>query len=342
MRLFRGLLVSGLVAAALCGCEGSDFAGGGETGSENAEETAASGLRIVSMDESAGALRVEWRNDGNLITYEFRLGPPLASPPSAEELALNPELASHEVDARVLDSEGRVFHVRRGGDALIEPSWDAPLDEGFDLDQRARDFGQLVEAIDAFRSLSVPSALEDLRITGISIGIGHSATQEKPDLGSEIDPGDLPGTLKPESNLASGPSSLTQWDFIVRKKNQIAGIIGHHSAILLRAWSSSSVVATFASCNHGTCADQTDKMSTHCVMPGFLADDGTNTRFFHKSGCSTAYDPDSTAVIGGAHNCNDDSEIQIKAIYSDQSQCTTCGSCNSLGLHNYAPGCARP
>jgi hypothetical protein len=76
-------------------------------------------------------------------------------------------------------------------------------------------------------------------------------------------------------------------------------------------------------------------MAVHCVMPGFRTDDGTHSRYFYSDGCTTSYNV--TSVWG--HNCNDDSELQGRAIWHDSPQSTSGGSCNSIGPHNWAPGC---
>jgi hypothetical protein len=140
-----------------------------------------------------------------------------------------------------------------------------------------------------------------------------------------------------QAAVAWGPSSVVKWDFIVRKKCFPSCPVGNHSAVTLRGWSSSnSIVFTAHSCNHGTCASDTSVMGVHCVMPGFRTDDGTHSRYFYPEGCSTSYNV--TSVWG--HNCNDDSELQGRAIWYDSAQSTSGGSCNSAGAHNWAPGCS--
>ena len=58
-----------------------------------------------------------------------------------------------------------------------------------------------------------------------------------------------------------------------------------------------------------------------------------------QGGCTTIEEWDSTNALHGSHNCNDDSELQVKAIHADSAQCRDCGSCHSFGLHNFAPDC---
>jgi hypothetical protein len=71
-------------------------------------------------------------------------------------------------------------------------------------------------------------------------------------------------------------------------------------------------------------------------MPGFRPDDGTHSRFFYVDGCTTPYAWNSGH---GHHNCNDDTELQGRAIWHDTSQSTTGGSCGARGAHYLAPGC---
>ncbi|HWU87075.1 MAG TPA: hypothetical protein VN253_07360 [Kofleriaceae bacterium] len=244
---------------------------------------------------------------------------------------MNPDLPTHEVDVRVLDADGRPFVTQMGGHAFIDETWALPSVEGFDEERRQQDFELVANAAAAFRTLELPPSLEQFRRTGIQIGLGAGADHGKP----EVIEG-KPEAGSPQGVVAWGPSSVVKWDFVVRKKCFPACAIGNHSAVTLRGWSSDSrIVFQAHSCNHGTCASDTSVMAVHCVMPGFRADDGTHSRFFYPNGCTTSYNV--TSVWG--HNCNDDSELQGRAIWYDSPQSTSGGSCNSAGPHDWAPGC---
>jgi hypothetical protein len=152
------------------------------------------------------------------------------------------------------------------------------------------------------------------------------------------------GALAPQG-LEFGGSAVVNWDYQIRNKGVALGL-GDHTAVLLRGWSSSTnVVLTAASCNHGACAGASS-MNTHCTMSGFRTDDGTHTRYFYSEpsgstsqvsgGCSTEYGWDSGK---NQHNCNDDAELQRDAIYNDSWQSTTAGPCSTRGFHNWSPGC---
>jgi hypothetical protein len=330
----RSLKVLLAVQLGLVGCDAAGVdsmgpdAGGGVASGER--------LTVLEQDEGAGELVLRFEKNDDVITYDMRLGRKMAMPPTSEEMAKDPEQPVYETDVRVLDADGQPFLLQLGGDGFIDAGWKMPAVKDFDEGRRLRAFSMLRDAVPALRRLKMLPGLEQLRLAAIRIGLNVQTVPEKPDLT------DASGSYL-QGPVEWGPASVVKWDFLVRKKNQGAGIVGHHSAVLLRGWSASTnVVFQVASCNHGTCADVVDKMSTHCVMPGFLADDGTHSRYFYWSACTTDFDWDSTSALGGAHNCNDDSELQIRAIYDDAPQCTTCGSCSALGFHNYAPGCNRP
>ncbi|AUX44443.1 hypothetical protein SOCE26_059070 [Sorangium cellulosum] len=320
-----------------------------EPGDDAAESVAGERLDVVEVDEAAGKLVVKFEKDGRTITYDMRLGPKMEIPPSAEELAANPELPSYQVDAQVRDANGQIFQMRMGGDSFIDSSWAMPHVEGFDEAGRVKDIQLMRAAVPAFRKLKVPESLDQLRLTGIDIGLGVEEVPEKPGLtnAAPADPTTIEGTLSPQVNVVSGGSSVVKWDYRIRNKS-LAGGLGNHTGVNLRGWTASSIVFNADSCNHGSCASSGD-MGTHCTMSGFRTDDGTHTRFFYSEtststgssngGCTTHYDWDSTSVNGGGHNCNDDAELQANAIYHDSAQSTTGGSCSALGFHNWSPGC---
>jgi len=313
-------LVAGACAA--FGCAAEDEHAGAASGA----------LSVVERDDAAGALALGYQEGERTIRYEMRLGPAMETPPSAEDLAINPDLPTHEVDVRVLDADGKPFVTQMGGHAFIDPSWGTPIVEDFDEAGRRKDFELLAHAAAAFRALDVPARLEQFRRTGIQIGAGTSADPDKPELADRKS-----GLDSTQGAIAWGPSSVVKWDFVVRKKPFGCCGVGDHSAVTLRGWSSSnSIVFQAYSCNHGTCASDTSVMGVHCVMSGFKTDDGTHSRYFYPEGCSTSYNV--TSVWG--HNCNDDSELQGRAIWYDSPQSTSGGSCNSVGPHNWAPGCS--
>lgn len=310
------VVAGGASAAVLAGCELGDAGSGGD------------GLSIVEMNEATGKLIVDYQKGEHSIRYDMRLGPAMEVPPTADELAANPELPTYEVDVRVLDAGGRPFVLQIAGNRFLDPTWQTAAVEGFDELDRARDFAMLHQAVPAFRSLALPAELDQLRLTGIQLGLVAGGDPAKPE--------QLASNTTDRVVIAWGPSSVVKWDFVVRKKPFGCCGVGDHSAVELRGWSAStSIVYRAYSCNHGTCASDTSVMSTHCVMPGFRTDDGTHSRYFYSDGCTTSYNV--TSVWG--HNCNDDSELQGRAIWNDSPQSTTGGSCNSIGPHNWAPGC---
>lgn len=318
------LALSVLVSA--CGSVGDG--GAGSDVPVGGTESAQGRLSVVTADEATGLLVLRYEGAGRAITYEQRLGPKMLNPPSESDLATNPELPSYEVDARVLDAQGNVFELQMGGDGFIDSSWDMPQVEAIDELGRLQDMRMLAEAVPEMRRLTVPEGLEQLRLNAIQIGESSARAPEKP--------GEAPlsaNNYETKGIIAFGPTSVVKWDFVVRKKS--LSFIADHSAVHLRGWSTNNLVFNAQSCNHGTCAQST-AMTTHCVMPGYKPDDGSNARWFYSDGCTTKYVAGST---NGGHNCNDDSELQARAIWFNGPQSTTGGSCSSGGLHNWAPGC---
>lgn len=347
MKLNRNWFLGLLVSQALLGC-GAEGAPIGSNGSEEAHATGQQ-LSVLELDEGAGKLLVQLSDGQRTIKYDLRLGEPMLSPPSAEELALNPDLPTYQVDARVLDSNDQPIHMQMGGDAFLDASWSMPPIENFDEAGRLQDFQLMEDAEPAFRRLQLPASLEQLRFAALEIA--RSLHNEAPKQELELTPTGEPqlpqGLTRPLADpvLASGPSSVRKWDFVVRKKC-LAGCLADHSAVFLRGWSATSIVFRAYSCNHGTCASNTTVMRDHCTMPGFRTDDGTRLRYFYTEsstttgarygGCTTGYKASSLR----GHNCNDDSELQGRAIWHDRAQPRDSGSCNNIGTHDKAPGCS--
>jgi hypothetical protein len=335
----RYLGIAALAIASLLSACGSAERTEADGTANDAAASAVQGLSVVELDEAAGKAVFKYEKDGRTITYDMRLGPPMLTPPSDESLKVDPELPSEEVDARVLDSNGAVFQLQMGGDSFIDPSWTMPHVEDIDEAGRLQDIRLMKDAEAAFRAIHIAPGLKALRQTGVQLAKAVETTPYKPGETLPTEAARVPGGLTPQSTVAVGPSSVRKWDFVIHKEQvHVLGIpvAADHSAVNLRGWSASgSIVFNADSCNHGPCART---MSTiHCVMPGFKTDDGTHSRYFYSGGCTTPYSWNSSS---GHHNCNDDSELQGRAITQDRSQSTTGASCGSSADHYHAPGCS--
>jgi hypothetical protein len=252
------------------------------------------------------------------IVFDMRLGPEMAIRPSAEDLVTRPDLPWFEVDAQVLDHNGQPFFQQMGGDGYIDPTWSAPAVEGFDEATRQNDFEMLKAAAAPVRNYRAPEELDQLRLAILSIANSVDGFADK----SGVDTSAIARVAPCE--LCRGGAAVTKWDFYT-SVHPVA-VLGEHSAVMLRGWTSNSRVAyTTVSCNHGSCANASD-MKRKCTMPGFRTDDGSHTRWFQANGCSTHYN----ARSAGGHNCNDDSELQQRAIWNDRYQSTTANECNDF------------
>jgi hypothetical protein len=333
--------------AGLAACDGTVD----DVGVTGESETVTGELRIVQADEANGKLTMEYAKDGRTIRYQLQLGQRLENPPTAEDLAINPELPTYDYGATVFDADGQPFHVQAAPSALLDPAVATRNVVYTDTAGRLKDIQLTRDAVPALKALRLPAALEQLRLAAIQIGRSPQDAGDKPELASNRASG-VNGISEVQSPvlIAHGPSSVRSWDFEVRKKciNNIRPCIGDHSAVHLRGWSADyRVVYNAYSSNHGTSASDTSVMKIHCTMPGFKSDDGTHSRFFMSQtsssqsnlgdACQTPYAMTSRS---GHHNCNDDSELEGRAITRDRLQNQTTGSCSSGGLHNWAPGCS--
>ncbi len=336
--ILGGLVVGLFVAAGGCAASSSV--------DDEAAQTAArsDGLTVVEADEAAGKLVAIYRSGGREITFDLRLGPPMETPP----VEADPELPSMQIDGRVLDGAGQPFYLQMGGDLFLDPSWHMPKVENVDAAGRLQDVALAREAEAAFRSLSVPASLDELRKGAIQIARSMEHVADKPDVVVPNVPGEGGDVLAPKGvNLYGGTSSTAYWDYQIWKKGVTISLgLADHSAVRLRGWNSSkSFLFAAVSCNHGACAGASS-MSVKCTMSGYRSDDGTHTRWFYSDtstststrsgGCQTTYMWNSGP---SGHNCNDDSDIQINAIYYDKSQSTTSGVCAAAGARYWAPSC---
>lgn len=350
VRRLISLLALGTALSTGIGCAigstGSDSTQSGSTASTT------EGLHVVTADVTQGKLVAQYVKSGRAITFELRLGPKMELPPDAT----TPEAPTMEVDARILDAEGKTFFMQIAGDKAMDSSWKSPQGDGIDEHARAADFAAAAEAEGAFRALTLPTELAELRLAGMDIAKSVARATDTSGKTAAFPgaagattptaPAD-PATATTKGVVYWSPtSSVTIWDYQIYKKAVVASFIAEHSAVRLRGWSSSySLLVYQDACNHGTCAGGS-AMTSHCNYSGWLNDDGTHSRYFFREssssqdtvtdGCLTTY---GAFFDNGSHVCNDDSLIQRQAITYDAYQDQWGGTCGDDNKRWYAPGC---
>jgi hypothetical protein len=301
-------------------------------------ETTVSETALSVLEAKEGRLVLSYKTQGRAIRYELLLGPKMET----QEAPADPEEPTYQVDARVLDAEGREFFMQMGGDTFLDASWQMKPLEGFDEAVRVRDIARMHDALDDLRALAVPDSLVELKKAAIQIGRSVDRLEEKPN---------APVTVEAEEGPALGTKTVSisnsyayKWDYVIRQ--QYSGWFNwDHSAVQLRGWSSGgSVVGYYNSCNHGACSNYSS-MATKCVMSGWRYDNGTRRRYFYSEpsgstgtrygGCSTPW-----GVTGATHFCNGDSILQRNAIYYNTAQDTFWGPYGWCAAPQpWAPGC---
>lgn len=345
-------MTKALAALAIVAVGSLTALGGCALGTEQqapAVETAKQGLSVREADESARKLVVLFRKDGREVVFDMRLGDPMESP----NLPTETGFPTHMNDVQVLDAAGQPFMMQMGADEFIDHTWRMPHVEGFDEAGRLADFRVVRDSEADWASLALPSWAEDLRLTALDLARSVDRIQAKDGVTPTTPtvptaPIDGEGTVNGKllGSLAYGSSSVVKWDYKIYEKDAFMnGSPFDHSAVLLRGWSSStSVVFSASSCNHGACATSS-AMQRSCTMSGFRTDDGTHTRYFFREdqgdtdvngGCSTAY---GAFFDNGKHICNDDTLLQRDAIYYDSSYSRTGGTCSDDYKRYWGPGC---
>ncbi|MGO8999806.1 MAG: hypothetical protein ACLQVI_41300 [Polyangiaceae bacterium] len=348
-------------------------AAGCSSGAPSPTSTQQGGLTVLHSDPAVG-VSVSFSENGRVVFLETRVG----APKQAIYQKSFPNEPLFEMDARVVDQEGRAFELTRGGDAFVDPTW-APdamannhltsVAEGV---QRDNDFAIARDAAQAFAAQAGPELADHVfHLTNLT----HIVPREDPGLQAEaaVLRAQRVGDVAFNSN---GCSSNTQEGKIytaalTAAEGLVSAISGaQHSTV--GGWNYNHCTDTWDqqvnACNHGPCA-QSSTVTLGCnsqsgaeAAPALLdywVDEPSGTTGTVSGACTSKYGivvADITWFGAGNpdHVCNDDSAYELEEI-KQHTKSTSYGTganfaatltgdqaynCQNPGaVHMYAPPC---
>ena len=288
------------------------------------------GLTILSSDPAVG-VSAAFKRDGRVVYLETKVGP------LKEKLYRDtfPNEPLHEMDARVVDQEGRTFGLVIGADSLIEPGWAKEIQtaghimtmaEGI---QRQADFALARDGAAELGATAPPELTDHVyHLTNMTRVVPQESAhlQEKAALAEAT-------VLSGERTYGSnGCNSNLQEGEVLAKP---FALIAQHSAVY--GWNYNACTSTWDqyvnTCNHGTCANDSS-MSGQCYSYSHGWATYTNSTLLdywskemnlgtnnssNTGACWSGYGIDvaDVTVYGSGdpnHECNDDSALEIQEI----------------------------
>lgn len=279
------------------------------------------GLTVLEAGE--GALSLAFRAGDDVIYMEALRG--RATPEHYREV---PDMPAWEVDARFLSDAGGTFYSRRGGDGWVNRQWARDLDAQSDArpsatsnehlfrlasDAAAVMRDEIVRQIGAERAAALAPEIDAIHgfaaraLEAFEASLAHRREQlaERGAIPSIEGPtGDVTyGTNGPENEDRQLGGNYYYIAMHSESLSGVAGWFGDHSATQLHEWLGAWYHVHDA-CNHGRCASQ---MRRTCLLQYYEAVDVFKPAWRFQN-CKTHYDWNSG---GGAHNCHDDSRLQM-------------------------------
>ena len=228
-----------------------------------------------------------------------------------------PELGDREIDVLVLDHNGRVIYVQKGGDAL-DPAWKHAIEREAQLQplaplDRAEDMELLRECAFAIEKIDLPGELAAERRALIQTKLAIPDDQFAPVQRLSIK----------ETDYAPLYGS-DNW--IAIHKEPIALGLGEHSATYSKKGST-----IINACNHGRCALE---MERKCQINGSPASEQ-----YGDESCTTQYFWNSGWWFGPRHNCHDDTMRAVWGMRFGSQGSPDSGVCANDDIHITTPDC---
>jgi hypothetical protein len=325
----------GCLSAAGLGC-GSGQAPSTKTGVELLPQ----GLTLFSSSEAG--ISGAYKSGTKAVYFDTLRGQPTV--PGYKELMPN-DVGDYEMDARLMDPNGNLLMLQRGGDTWVDPTWGDQMAQQNAAKTKVvavdPDVLQLSQEISAAVTAKLPAATDHVRaLSGLSGASVQRAETIRTQMAQAASGLSTQGTTwcgwdNANGQNASDDSCNWTWSGTSSYKVHYACIVsviwcvGDHSAVEVDGNG-----FILYSCNHGGCAYTMGSVS--CTGSGSSGDtqiEGTGSLTQETGACTTSYNWNSG---GGTHNCHDDSMMEgYSVIYGWQS--TTAGVCQGLNWW-MAPG----
>jgi len=270
------------------------------------------GVNLVDTSEPSVGVAIAYRVADKAIYFETAVGP--EKPEVYRKMA--PTEPQFEMDLRILDKNGNVFFIQRGGDKFVDPSWDIDLIKSLkvqvDLKQREEDFRMARDAAVAMKGM-LPANLADHAFQIQTIADRALPTE---------DPRMVARTKEIQADLKEKGYGQSAWYSNVYLESDLySGQVcwawicpAWHSATNMWVNQGGSWTVSIRACNHGRCPGDSG-MGYKCYSSGgsfssasLWAESNSGSNTSVSGGCTTPY---SWNDGGGQHLCNSDASYEL-------------------------------
>lgn len=259
---------------------------------------------FIELVPTTGGVAGIYEEGGVRIRFEARRGP---ETPRVLRLS-DPETPLFEVDVRFLDERGGTLLLQVGGHAPVDPTWstsfEATRESGGEADERIRSrFAVAAAVVEKLRWVRFRAGLAPEYHALLGMGPLIESARA---IDSALDPALPRSSCTYRNKIQIHDKSCCLW-------------LGRHGATIAKNISPSGVTTqAWATCNHGTCAQN---MALKCqgTSPADRCELSSTAPM-----CSTPYNAFS---FSGTHNSNDDTDIQYESVryaYTPDPQLGTC------------------
>jgi len=278
----------------------------------------ADGLNLLDVRDPTWGMNAAYLKNGRVVYIESRQGP--LKPEIYRQTWPNDPI--NEMDLRFVNQEGRTFFIQRGGDDLIDPTWEADITAaqkkaeaaGMPMEHVEIDWQLAKEAAAAF-GIDPPAGFAD-HIHALSLFAKEPVPSQNPVMIAKAKRADA--TAKP------APPEAGLYDYYVPNPHYLETdkysastgcfawiCTAKHSATNMWVYSTGWTLAQVA-CNHGRCPGN---LSYNCYSAGgwfyyasYINGDTNSNNVAISGGCGTPYNWNSG---GWDHLCNDDAAYEL-------------------------------
>lgn len=311
------------------------------------------GVNLLDVRNPKWGVNAAYAKGGHAVFLETRVG---MIKPDVYRQAY-PNEPPNEMDLRLVDDLGNTFYVQRGGDKMIDSTWEADLaravrgSNSVTADQAAAYWDLAQEGAHAL-ALALPTGFKDHAYhfsAAATLAAPHHDTAAKARL-TELS-AKYPTMNVDYASWGSGSAAWTQYYTQTWHKGvacffwACAGT--HTSAVQYVNPNKGYWSVGINACNHGTCGGGSGTSSDCYSVSGAI--NGTNQSITGEGsgsistisgGCNTGYNWDTPP----GHECNEDAAYELWQTYSGSTG-TALGDMNSFDWegdgngHNYACNC---
>lgn len=275
---------------------------------------------LTSLSSVPNGINGSYELGGKIVYFETRRG---ASTPKHLRDS-DPSTPEYEIDVRFINQEGEPFLIQLGGGAPQDHNW-AEMSYKHKVDKDViADFELAFKTVELLKKLKFDQKFKHEHQALLNL----APVLESAQVIENIEGASPSQSLDEPSLLAT---NTYRHRVEIHHKSCCLGF-ARHSATIGKYISNKGVTTTAViTCNHGACANQMAlKCSWTSASPG-----NRTTHVNNNIACSTPYN--ATSVF--AHNSNDDTDLQYRAVRYNIRPSTTGGTCNNISTNNEPTRC---